>query len=563
MSSNRNVGKVAVRFKGNKFNATEYTFRYSNIGLVLSLGDDTGSHYYEPYIHEAIVLNDEFGKDHSAVSINLANDGSLDDLIEYNFNGYDIEVYLSSNEAPNEHKYYLMYTGSIDTLIVNEKKVSIKCLSHFEIFNVLMNPATFEGSTGTYEGGDELIGVHKPRVIGKVFNIRPKVIKAADHVYGCNWDTSGNFESVSSIDAVRDGGAALTFSTNFASTAAMTAPSAGFYNTCTADGTIRVGTDSHYDITMDVTDNTTDTYTEWLDLLVTELSLAGKSVTSVQSYTIGAYFESATTYTQADKILGENLDLYLWFTADGKINVAKIRDDSAETPSVHFVEAGQNLDSPDDMVYFSSNRDKYELPYKEVTLNYKKNYFVQTRREADIAGGLSLSAALPYEQEYAKEVETNVCTTDPYLLDNEIELNSAIFSSTDAATEVTAWKDERKYLTDYITVSCPLLAYNSDIISGVVTEATGTNINVADNKLNVPNGVSDHKDDVIYGVSDANSAYNPQVSLSNGLIATMKHSRFDYSNHRFIIYGIKINTRKMLIEYKLKGYRKDSECTYT
>lgn len=564
--ANRSVGKVAVRFKGYKFSDdTVYTFRYSNLGVVAKLGADTAPNFYAPYVHDAIILEEEFDKDHSNLSINLANDSSLDDLLEYNFRGYEIEVHLSSNEYPNEHKYYLMYTGSIDTLLVNEKKITIKCTSNFDVFDTPLNPSKFSG-TGSYDGDAELTDKTKPRVIGKVFNIKPAVIDSANHIYGCNWDVDGDFASVEAISDVRDGGADVPIDTtlgtsgDFTTTALMDAatPAAGKYISCIADGTIKLETRPTYDLTMDVNEGT-DTYTEWLTLLASELGLAGKTVISTYTYTIGAYFESATDYTKADAILRENLDIYNWFTADGYLNSAKVRDDGAVTPTVHFIEAGMPLTTPDDMVYFSSIRNSYELPYKDITMNYKKNYTIQGT--GSIAGSVSQANEELYGRESTPINETNVCTTDPYLLDKVIEYNSPLYDSTEASTEVTAWKDEREFLTDYITVTCPLLAYNSDIISGVLVESSGVNLTIADEKVVVTHGISDEKDEVPFGISDNNSSYVPQVSLSVGLISTMSHSRFDYSNHRFIIIGIKINTRKMTIEYKLKGFRKDSECT--
>lgn len=566
------IGKVAVRFKGYKFSDdTVYTFRYSNLGFVVKLGDDSSDQFYEPFVHDAIVLDVEQNKTNNKLSINLANDSTLDDLIDYNFKGYELDVYISSNAAPNPYLFYHVYTGTIDKLLVQRKKVKIDCLSQIEILKVPVNPAHFTGVEANYEGDTSLTDQIKPRVIGRCFNIKPRLIHPTNLVYGCNWDVDGDLATIYAIDAVRDGGIDLTLDTalgtsgNYTTTALMDVdtPAAGKYTTCLADGTFKLGTRPHnnYDVTIDVREKVSNTYSDWLDTLVSELSFTGKVVLSTSTYEVGYYCSSATNYDEVDNHLKENLDLFTWFTSDGKVNLVKMRDNGVSTPVTNFAEAGTQLTDVDDIAYYAYERTDYELPYKDVTLKYGKNFNIQGQ-ESIAAGVTDENDRELYSLGYSDLNDTNVCTTDPYLMDNAIELDTAIYGSTDATTELAAWISNKQYLTDYLIISCPILSYNSGVILGaLVTQSITPFTNISDDLNEVPYGVSDDKTDVIYGVSDNNSSYIPQAGVDVGAVVTLTNSRFDYTSHRFIIYGYRINTRKMTIEYKLKGFRTASECT--
>ena len=104
------------------------------------------------------------------------------------------------------------------------------------------------GGTGATDGDPSLAGQIKPLAIGTVFNISPVQINATGLVYQVSCS------SVLAIDAVRDGGAPLSFSADYGTYDLLAAAtvSPGAYSTCIAQGLFRIGSGPVYLITADV-----------------------------------------------------------------------------------------------------------------------------------------------------------------------------------------------------------------------------------------------------------------------------------------------------------------------
>lgn len=92
------------------------------------------------------------------------------------------------------------------------------------------------GGTGGSDGEASLAGDPKPRLYGIKRQIEPVIEDTARGIYRISHST------ISAVLAVRDRGAAYSFGTNRANYAALqaTAPAAGAYDTCLAEGCIRV-----------------------------------------------------------------------------------------------------------------------------------------------------------------------------------------------------------------------------------------------------------------------------------------------------------------------------------
>ena len=91
--------------------------------------------------------------------------------------------------------------------------------------------------TGLAEGPAELLGIAKPQLYGIRRNIEPVLINAGSLIY------QFHDGAASTVLLVRDRGVALAFGADRANYAAMaaTAPATGYYDTCLAEGLIRVG----------------------------------------------------------------------------------------------------------------------------------------------------------------------------------------------------------------------------------------------------------------------------------------------------------------------------------
>jgi len=288
----------------------------------------------------------------------------------------------------------------------------------------------------------------------------------------------------------------------------------------------------------------------WIQFLVGELNLAGWVDHGAPLYTLGLYANSSATYTSINDKLKENLDIALWFGPEEFLNVSMVRYDGVTLPVVKFIEAGINLTSDTDIVTFKITRDDYELPYKSIQMDYKKNYSVLSN--SGMATVLSEAVKAPYKIEFKTLKQDNICIPDPYLLDNSIEYETSLQEDTDAQIEIDGWVEKREFITDYLTVTCPILSYNVNVILGAIIGKNGDfiNISVTDTLIS----------STAYLISNNNPFYSDQEMLRLGDVVEVVNLNFDYSNHIFIVYASSVNTRTMFVEYKLFGVREVSRC---
>ena len=542
--------RIAVRILGYNLNTdTIDTFRYSNAGFTKIIGADIIPAYYEPYLGDSILIKQDVADD--AISVRLNNNGTLDSLLNYTFKDYEIKVYMSIHNSPNNEKFYPLFSGKINTLDVKFNTVEIKAKSNFTSLDEDINHEVFTGVSTDFEGETELAGKNKPRLIGSAFNITPYLLKSNTLIYGFNWSKSGTRDSSIEISSIRDGGSPLTLELaggsagDFATTALMDAfsPPPGKYVTCIAESTVKLGSSPVYGVTLDA-DNGTNTYTGWIQLIATEANLAGYVIQSAPNYKIGVWLEGLTTYIQANEQLSENLDLYMWFDSEAKLNVSTLGKDNPLNP-VNFIESGLELTNDNDIPYFDIERVSYELPIKKAIVKFNKNYTTQS--QSDLAGLVTEGDKEPYKEEYLSTSLENIISPDPYPLDNTEEHDTSIQLEADAITELARWLSLRDSIVDYINITVPILDYNSYAIIGVIASGSTLYLNVSVTDTLVSSST------VL--VSDSNTTYSEQDSLILGGLVTITGTRFNYSETNFFITKIEINTRTMMATYTLRGER--------
>lgn len=103
------------------------------------------------------------------------------------------------------------------------------------------------GGTGGADGIASLAGIRKPVVIGKPWNVTPRLISEAFWIY------QAHFSALDSIFYVRDKGVRLTFTADYPTYAALAlAPlNIGEYATCLAEGMFRLGGEPAGKVTCD------------------------------------------------------------------------------------------------------------------------------------------------------------------------------------------------------------------------------------------------------------------------------------------------------------------------
>lgn len=543
--------KLAVKLTGaHLVTGLEKTFYFSNSGFVADIDGDGEQIYYEPLIKGSILSKILANSTDDAVSIVLINK-DLNILSDYVFNGYDLEVFVTSTYAPEANVWYAMYKGACDTLLIKWAVVEIKAVSSFDVFNKSMNPETFTGVKADYEGEVDLLGTTKPRLFGMVFNISPILLRADNLVYGCNWAYDGTRETITEFSSVRDGGVELEHVADYATTATMDlqTPAAGKYVTCVAEGTFKLGSKPVYSITCDVEQETL-IYTDIVQMLSTELSLNGSIVYYESNFTLGLYLTNNTDYISFNKQVTDNLDLVTWFDGNKRFNVNTLRQNYSGPTIARFIDAGKDFRDDQDILVFSMDRTGYSLPPKQNQVGYKHNYTVQQQEQ--LAGAVSQNDRELYKAENLFSSRKSTCDSDIYINQISNEYLTAIYWELDAFIEAWMWIEQREAILDEVKIVCPILAVTDSIILGVIVNPDDGYITFASTHISISS------DTVL--MSNNNTGLTGLRSLRLSDVVSLDSLYFDYTDVVFVVNGIEINTNTMQVTYNLVGKREISKC---
>ena len=215
-----------------------------------------------PLSSQLTVFDGEFGgavPAFGAVTIDIGGQGTdaeLDALLGYAWDGRDIEV---RRGAPTDSygSMTLVFKGQARAVTWNRRVLTIAVSDYGE---TLAKPAqtTLYAGTGAAEGGDDLKGKTKPLAFGQVFNAEPTLISAAYLVY------QAHSRSIEAVSGVFDRAMPLEFGADRANYAALIAATvkAGYYDTCLAEGLIRLGAMPVGPVTLDLQGDDTGGYVD-------------------------------------------------------------------------------------------------------------------------------------------------------------------------------------------------------------------------------------------------------------------------------------------------------------
>lgn len=542
--------KLIVEIVGKKYSdGTSHTIGFSDVGVTTKVGAATSFSYYPPVITNGVLFEQKIDNYNDGISIQLINDGSLDYLRNYAFNGHSVKLYIS-NEQKKTGLFFLIFTGTIDSLLVQNKKVNIVAKSHFEAFDEYCNPEVFTGVDTDFEGDTSIEGNIKPRIFGNCLNISPVSVYPTKLMFGITWDKDGDREAVTSITNVRDGGVALSFDANYTTAVLLrdATIAADSYSTCLAEGLIRLNDESVFGITCDVT-HATNTYEDYISLVADETDITGYVVDgTIPSYTIGTYVTSKQKYTQVNATMREGLDIYEWFDALG--NVVIFSMDRTGSSLVEFVDDNAILKS-NQLPMFNIEAVKTDIPPNLIEIGYGRNFTIQ--KPGSLAGSVTQDKKDLYGEEY---LFSTIDVTQSYAywpVQDTVSFNTSVESSTNAGTLATLWEGILGEMRDEFEIECPILYSRAGFILGVlpayasfsedcVTHDSGT-IKYDSNVFTMDRGY------------DGCSIIGTNISLKQGDLVTVTSSRFNLTSQKMNIVKIKINTKKMTVIYGLSGIR--------
>lgn len=533
---NTNDISLTVQLDSIKYaDSSSKTHYFSNDGTVRM---DTGAPiYFAPYIFDGIVYSRGVDSGTDAISIRLQNNGDLDYLRDYSFTGYPVVVKMSRAGGD----YYPIYSGVINDVVVRYNYVDILASSDYSLLNLPVQVSVFAS------GGDAVINKLKPRVFGTVFNVAPVMIDSATDLYGLNFDRDGNYAALNAIYAIRDGGEALTFHDDFATTALLLAhssPGVGKYCTCVADGTFRIWGSPVYDLTVDCA-TTNVRIDDIIDELCTEAGIASVTFLATQAAEAGIYITESMSYAQVIAAISAATNNFYYFDATGSLIFDRFNIDSVATPVAKFVDPGSVTIKSDEIPYFSLDFVATLLPANSVTVNYHKNNFQQPH--ANLAGVVTADNKDLYAAAYLSVRTATSSVFWPQAQD--LIVDSLVDNATDAAAQLTIIAAEHNDIIDVLRLNVPIYESSSGAITGVIPTGVCVYANASTTSYYASSTT-------LYASRLTNDCLPAGIEVIKlGDVVTVTSSRFSLNAARYLIARIEINTRTMICSYTLKAKR--------
>lgn len=414
---------------------------FSDVGFVTSPLESPANTYWDRRIEVPLVVNQSLfsglnlgGRSEISIGeIELANeDGALDNLADYDWDGRLIEVRFTAVQNPVLSDFSVVFSGTAERIVLGEQ-ISIEVRDLQILLDEPYQPARFLG-TGGVEGPTEFKDRRKPRLLGVRRQFTPILLNEPAQIWCYNDGPVGG------PLVVLDRGATITASSDFASYAALEAAAVtpGTYATCNALGLIKLGGAPQGVLTIDAegAKPSGTVLKKFADMAVYIVDAA--TTLSSSDFETGTVSGLNTTCPQT---LGH------WYDGSNELTVRNVLDALAESGGIYYgfndsrkIVLGR-LDEPDitpDFEFFE--RDLIDLRPLPIERRLKSQIVRWGKRERplqdqDIAGVVTGSARQALIEEWRQEKFEDSAVATASILSKEETLDSSFDSNTDAADE--------------------------------------------------------------------------------------------------------------------------------
>ena len=377
--------------------------------------------------------------------IELANaDGSLDSLTNVSVDGRELKIYGLQDKMTPWSQRTLLFVGTMEQIEFSWTKVTIRIRDALFKLRQNIQPVLYLGTTtaggqDTAEGTAETLkDKPKPLLFGKVFNILPILANQFDRIYQVS---SRGFNSGI---VVRDAGVPLTFTSNYATIAALRSSSltSGQFATATSLGLFRVGGNPLGDITVDVSEGA-DGSRSAARTVRRILEGFGYTTANFSSTDIEALHSlnpaEVGVWIGADNIdpltvISSLLDSIGATMTPDRLGVLRFFRVGVPSGSPVFTfERYLILNQGSGIERVATNDAGRGVPAKKVTINYAQNYTLQSGTALAGATTETLKAFLKETYRTVKAEDSSVATA--FLLAPELEFTTCLTLQADAQAE--------------------------------------------------------------------------------------------------------------------------------
>ena len=425
---------------------------FSDVGKVTSANDSPAHTYLvaraiQAFSYRRSAVNGRRfggGSTFAGAEIELDNtDGALNSLVnDYAIDGRELTVKVGHIDWRYTDMFPLFDGTAFSWRFGGDEKVFINPASNAASLTRKQYQTTKYAGTGGAEGGDDLKGKPKPKGWGGPhYNVPPPLLNS-DNVYQLR---DGAIVSVSNV---YDRGVALPLDTaigtngDFATYAALVAATiaAGKYATCIALGYIRTASQAVGQLTCTFTSTSANKIGEIVKQIVLNhggyvaADLDSNAFTALDtSHSDGVELWIGTEERTVADVLDEILSWIEGYWGDNRLG--------GFTVGAVTIPSGGYVDRWTDGELVSL--EKIEMPIdvrpavKRVTVNYQKNYFLQT---TDLDAAITAANKQFIQQNFRSVTSLNSLVADVYLLATEIEVDTGFVTSTGATEQRTRLK---------------------------------------------------------------------------------------------------------------------------
>jgi len=372
--------------------------------------------------------------------ININNqDGEFDYLIDMPFDGRDVDLkYGETDDAFADFETALI--GTIDQIEWGTQQIQLRLRDPGEAFRLPVRRNRYTGA-GDENGDTDLAGTGRPLAYGRVRNVTPVLVSAADLLYQVH---DGGLDD---IDAVRDKGIALVDAGNFTTVALLLAATTGIgqtiepgeYATCLAEGYFRLGGQPDGLITCDATGDNSGGYIDDTANIIRRLATTRlapynlqdpeqidtasfTALISSQPATVGFYVDT-TEITMADIAtrLMAGIGGYWYFNRERQLVVGRL--ELATSPAVTLTLA--------DII--TINRAAIPTPVWRRAVTWRKSWTVQGAD--NLAAGVSDADRQLYGFEYRQSVTEDGQTRGRHRFARDVQTVTYFDEEADATAE--------------------------------------------------------------------------------------------------------------------------------
>jgi hypothetical protein len=389
--------------------------------------------------------------------IKLKNpDGDFDGWLDYGFDGRRVVIRRGTPGAyPDD--FTTLYTGTADTITIDSNSVSVRLRDLQLVFAVPILTARY-GGTNVLPNGidgteDDLAGKAKPRLYGRVFNVSPPCVNTSKLVYQIS------DQAIAAVAAVYDRGEALTVGVDRADSGALlgTAPAAGAFDTCLAEGLIRLGSAPAGEVTCDATAGASAVDRTAASILSTIALAAGVDASDISDADRTALAADAPgelgiwvsgeseTYAQVMDRVANSVGAYYAFDATGVLRMGRLSAPGGD-PLL-------SIEEYDCLALERRAAKDGDTPAWGVTVRHSRVWTVQT---GDLAGAVTQARRTFLASEYRAQRAEDATVKTKHLLAREISVDTLFVDATDAANEASRLLSLHSTRRDFFEVTVHL-----------------------------------------------------------------------------------------------------------